>query len=268
MFLSLHTICTRYSNLLTDIRVAKEAGYAALEPTTYKLERYLDAGYQAEELTPELGSLVVDMISSFEPIEGQAPDEMRQRCRRLCQAAQTLGCQTFQVVALDGLKHLAWPEMCLEIAGLLRELADIAAPFGVRLALEPVAFAPLKTLAQALEVIDATERENIGLNIDTFHIWAGGTPWEEVARLDPRMIEVVHLSDATPRRGDEWSDADRGVFPGEGIIPLKEGIAAIQNTGYDGAWAIEMISEYLWEWDPLILAREAKSRAEALLQVV
>jgi sugar phosphate isomerase/epimerase len=114
-------------------------------------------------------------------------------------------------------------------------------------------------------VIDAAERENIGLNVDTFHIWAGGTPWEEVTRLDPGKIVVVHLSDATPRQGEEWSDLDRGVFPGDGIIPLKEGIAAIRSTGYDGTWAIEMISHYYWEWDPFILACEAKSRAEALL---
>ncbi len=264
MHVSLHTMCTRHSNLITDIRAAREAGYDGLEPTSFKLERYLDAGYQAEELRPALGPLGVDMISSFEPIESQAPNEMKRRCRRLCEAAQTLGCSAFQVVALDGLKHLSWSEMRHEFAALLRGLADIAAPFGVWLALEPVAFAPLKTLAHALEVIDATERDGIGLNIDTFHIWAGGTPWEEVAMLDADRIVAVHLSDATPRRSEEWSDQDRGVFPGEGIIPLKEGIAAIRSTGYDKAWAIEMISDYYWEWDPLVLAREAKLRAEAL----
>jgi sugar phosphate isomerase/epimerase len=265
MQLSLHTICTRRSNLITDIRVAKQAGYDAIEPTTFKLERYLNAGYQAEELVSSLSPLGVDMISSFEPIERQDPGDMRRRCRRLCEAAQTLGCSAFQVVALDGLKHLSWPQMRSEFARSLRALADIAAPLGVWLALEPVAFAPLKTLAQALEVIDAVERDNIGLNIDTFHIWAGGTPWEEVAKLDSGMIVVVHLSDATPRRGEEWSDLDRGVFPGDGIIPLKEGIAAIRSTGFDGPWAIEMISAYYWEWDPFTLAREARVRAEALL---
>jgi sugar phosphate isomerase/epimerase len=265
MQLSLHTICTRHSNLTTDIHAAQEAGYAAIEPTTLKLERYLDAGYQVEDLLPLLGSLAVDMISSFEPIERQDPQAMRQRCRRLCQAAQALGCSAFQVVALDGLKHLIWPDMRRALAVALRELADIAAPYAVRLALEPVAFAPLRTVGQALEVIDAAERDNIGLNLDTFHIWAGGTPWEEVARLDPRSIVVVHLSDATPRRGEVWSDLDRGVFPGEGIIPLREGIAAIRSTGYAGAWAIEMIGDYYWEWDPFVLARVAKARAESLL---
>jgi sugar phosphate isomerase/epimerase len=250
---------------MTDIRVAREAGYGGLEPTSFKLERYLDASYQAEELQPALGPLEIDMISSFEPIESQEPSEMKRRCRRLCEAAESLACSAFQVVALDGLEHLSWSKMRHEFAVLLRGLADIAAPFGVRLALEPVAFAPLRTLAHALEVIDAAERDNIGLNIDTFHIWAGGTPWEEVAALDPDRIVAVHLSDATPRRGEEWSDQDRGVFPGEGIIPLKEGIAAIRSTGYDGAWGIEMISDYYWEWDPLELAREARLRAEALL---
>ncbi len=265
MLLSLHTICTRHSNLLGDIRVAKESGYAALEPTTHKLERYLDAGYEVEDLLPALGSLKVDMVSSFEPIERQDRAIMKHRCQRLCQAAQTIGCSAFQVVALDGLKHLPWSQMCQEFAALLGELADIAAPFGVHLALEPVAFAPLRTLAHALEVIDAAERDNIGLNIDTFHMWAGGTPWEQVARLDRRKILVVHLSDATPRRGAEWSDTDRGVLPGDGIIPLQEGIAAIRSTGYDGVWAIEMMSDYYWEWDPFVLAQTAKSRAEALL---
>ena len=91
MQLSLHTICTRHSNLITDIRVAREAGYDAIEPTTFKLERYLDAGYQTEELVPSLGPLGVDMISSFEPIERQDPDDMRRRCQRLCEAAETLG---------------------------------------------------------------------------------------------------------------------------------------------------------------------------------
>jgi sugar phosphate isomerase/epimerase len=252
--------------LITDIRVARETGYGAIEPTTFKLERYLDAGYRAEDLLPALGPLDVDMISSFEPIERQDAEEMQRRCRRLCEAAQALGCCAFQVVALDGLKHLPWSKMRAEFAKSLKALADIAAPFGVRLALEPVAFAPLKTLAQALEVIDSAERDNIGLNIDTFHIWAGGTPWEEVARLDHRTIVVAHLSDAAPRQGEEWSDADRGVFPGEGVIPLREGIAAIRSTGFDGAWAIEMISDYYWEWDPMDLAREAKTRAEVLLE--
>jgi sugar phosphate isomerase/epimerase len=147
----------------------------------------------------------------------------------------------------------------------LAELADISAPFGVRLALEPVSFTPLRTLGQALEVLEVAGRDNVGLCLDTFHLWTGGTSWEEVAALDPALVMVAHISDVKPRKGEEWSDDDRDVLPGDGILPLEEGIAAIRATGYDDLWCVEMLGAYHWEWDPFVLAAELKRRAELLL---
>ena len=71
MLLGLHTGSILYTNLMTDIRVAQETGYDAIEFTIPKLLRYLDAGYRAEELLPVLGSLQVGMINSFLHIERQ-----------------------------------------------------------------------------------------------------------------------------------------------------------------------------------------------------
>jgi sugar phosphate isomerase/epimerase len=148
----------------------------------------------------------------------------------------------------------------------LAELADIAAQVGVKLALEPVTFTPLRTLPQALEVLDVAGRDNVGLCLDTFHLWTAGTSWDEVAALDPALIVVAHISDVTARKGAEWSDADRDVLPGDGILPLAEGIQAIRATGYDDLWCVEMLGAYHWEWDPFHLARELKHRADALLR--
>jgi sugar phosphate isomerase/epimerase len=159
-----------------------------------------------------------------------------------------------------------WPAIRIKIGRSLAELADIAAPFDVELALEPVSFTPLHSLSRALEVIDVANRENVRLCLDTFHLWTGGTPWDEVAGLDPALIAVAHISDVTPRQGDEWQDADRDVLPGDGILPLEDGIAAIRATGYDDLWCVEMLGAYHWEWDPSVLARELKRRAELLLQ--
>jgi sugar phosphate isomerase/epimerase len=132
--------------------------------------------------------------------------------------------------------------------------------------LEPVTFTPLRTLPQALEVLDVAARENVGLCLDTFHLWTAGTSWDEVAALDPALIVVAHISDVTPRQGAEWRDADRDVLPGDGILPLQEGIQAIRATGYDDLWCVEMLGAYHWEWDPYVLAREVKHRADALLR--
>ena len=63
MYLALHGCSIMHTNLVTDIEVAKEAGYDALEIWVPKLERYLDVGYDVEELVPEMGSLKTSMIS-------------------------------------------------------------------------------------------------------------------------------------------------------------------------------------------------------------
>jgi sugar phosphate isomerase/epimerase len=216
-----------------------------------------------------LGSLRLAVINSFLHVERQEPAARRQlceQCEHLCQVAQALNCPTIQVVPLNGLRGEPWPAIRTKTGSSLSELADIAAPFGVGLAMEPVSFTPLYSLARALEVLDVADRDNVGLCLDTFHLWTGGTPWEEVAVLDPALIAVAHISDVTPRQGDEWQDADRDVLPGDGILPLADGIAAIRATGYDSLWCVEMLGAHHWEWDPYVLAKELKQRAELLLQ--
>ncbi|HNS50748.1 MAG TPA: sugar phosphate isomerase/epimerase family protein [Anaerolineae bacterium] len=268
MLLGLHTGTILHTNVMTDVRVARETGYDAIELTVPKLVRYLDAGYGAEELLGALGNLKLTMLNSFLHIERQGVEsrcELREQCERLCRVAQALGCPTVQVVALNGLRDDPWAEVRCKVGRSLTELADIAVRYGVRLALEPVTFTPLRTLSQALEVLDVAARDNVGLCLDTFHLWTGGTSWEEVAVLDPALIAVAHISDVMPRQGAEWSDADRDVLPGDGILPLADGIAAIRATGYDDVWCVEMMGDHHWEWDPFVLAKELEVRARRLL---
>jgi sugar phosphate isomerase/epimerase len=268
MELGLHTGSIMHTNLMTDIRVAKETGWDAIEFYIPKLARYLDAGYGAAGILSQLGDLRLGVINSFLHIERQGAEErsqLREQCQRMCQVARTLGCPALQVIALNGLAGQAWPEIRKKVGLSLAELADIAAPYGVTLALEPVTFTPLRTLSQGLEVLDVAGRPNVGLCLDTFHLWTAGSPWEEVAQVDPSLIVVAHISDVTPKKGEIWTDADRDVLPGDGILPVQEGIEAIKATGYDGLWCVEMMGAYHWEWDPYVLARELKDRASALL---
>lgn len=268
MLLGLHTGTIMHTNVVTDARIAREAGYDAVELYIPKLVRYLDAGYQPEDLTAVLGPVQVAMLNSFLHIERQEAEfrrELRGQCERLCAVAYRLGCPRLQVIPLNALRGQAWPEVRVQVGRSLAELADIAASFGVGLVMEPVSFTPLRTLAQALEVLEVAGRENVSLCIDTFHLWTGGTPWEQVAALDAERIGAVHLSDVTARRGEEWSDDDRDVLPGDGILPLGAGIEAIRATGYAGVWSVEMLGACHWEWDPAVLAGELKRRAAGLL---
>jgi sugar phosphate isomerase/epimerase len=259
-----------HTNLLTDIQSLKEAGYDSIEILATKLERYLEAGYRAEELLPALGHLQVNMIGAVYPTASEEPEErseLMRRLERLCDVAQVLGCPAIQVVAYvhGGPRDSSWPEVRSQVARTLRPLADVAAAFALRLALENIVGTPVDNLARALEVIEATDRHNVTLIADTFHLWTSGTRWEEVAALDQELIESAHISDSIEPKGSEWLNDPREALPGDGVVPLREGVAAIRATGYDKVWTAELYSFYHSEWPVSLVAREVKRRMHALL---
>jgi sugar phosphate isomerase/epimerase len=265
---SLHSVSLWLCNNLVDIQVARAAGFDGLDMRVPKLERYLTAGYQTADLLPAIGPLDITMLSALEGFEepsSAARQVMRQRCHAMCQAAVTLRCPTIQVIALDGLKAEPWPRMRAGIAQELGVLADIAAGYGIKLALEAVAVAEVHTLQQAREIVEEAGCDNLGILLDTFHLYAGGTTWDEVAQLDGRLVLGAHIGEATTPRGPHFTDLDRGALPGDGILPFADAIGAIRATGYTGIWSMELYSPYHWEWEPLPLAQELHRRMVRLL---
>jgi sugar phosphate isomerase/epimerase len=130
----------------------------------------------------------------------------------------------------------------------IRAVADLGAPHGLHYYLEPVAWTPLSTLASAVEVIDAAERDNVGLVLDFWHLWQRGTKPDDLARLDRRVISGVDFADSLGPAGSGTPDQrSRCVWPGEGDIPLREWTAAVRSTGFDGWWDNELYSPPHWE---------------------
>jgi sugar phosphate isomerase/epimerase len=263
MIIALSGTATMYCNLLTDIRIAKETGYDAIEIRGSKLFRYLDQGLAIDDLLYHLGGFPVVGLSFVQDIERQAPGEytaLLEECERMCGLAETLGCQMVQLVngpvepggTYKGLVGQPWPEIRKLTARNLAALADIGAKHGVSFYLETPTWAPLHTLKQALEVIDATERANVGLVVDFWHYWCSGVTPEEVANLRKEVIQCVHLCDGLERHGERGhpSQIGRGVWTGGGRIPLREWVDAVLATGFDGWWSCEFLSPRHWELDP------------------
>lgn len=265
---ALHAATIMHTNVATDVRVARAAGYDGIELWIPKLTRYLEAGFTLDDLRRDLGPLRVTMLDTLMPIERSDPAtraRLLAECERMAPIAAALGCPAIQVVALDGFDDATWPQQRRALVASLSALADALGGHDVRLAIEPVVFSPFRTLAQALEVIEAVGAERAGLCLDTWHLWTSGTPWEEVAALDPELILAVHLGDTHARAGEAWSDEDRAALPGEGVLPLREAIEAIRATGYDGMWAVEMKSPRHWEWDPQVLVEAILQRTRRLM---
>lgn len=268
MRFALHAGSVRHTNLAVDVRTAKACGFDGIELYLPKVLRYLDAGFDAADLVELLRPLDVPMIDFLMPVESREPStcaRISAECERMARLAQALGCPAIQVVALADFPSTQWSEQRAILVARLRELSAIAHPYGVRLAIEGAIFSPFHRLSQALEVIDEVGADRVGLCLDTWHLWIGGTPWEQVAALDPALILSVQLADTAARAETHWRDEDRTALPGEGVLPLGEAIGAVLATGYEGFWTCEMLSARHWEWDPEVLATSMLDRMRVMI---
>lgn len=273
MIITMHGLSTMHSNMRTDIRIAREAGYEGLEIFEVKLLRYLDRGFRAEELIPLFKSqsihpVCINALKSVERVRPRERSQLFAEAKRLCAAAKVIGCPTVQLVPLCGLKGRPWKDVLKLTAKNVAQIADIGKRYGIRFQLEPVAWASIHSLSQSLQLIEEAGRDNVGMVIDFWHLWAGEkTTPDEVARLSGSQIYGVHFCDGIRHpKGKRWVEEDlRGFLPGEGKIPIKEWVAAVQATGFDGVWSPELYSPKHWEWDMLEIAREAKMRMERYL---
>ncbi|MGM7666007.1 sugar phosphate isomerase/epimerase family protein [Microbacterium sp. A93] len=112
----------------------------------------------------------------------------------------------------------------------IRVAADVARNSGVVLAIEALnRFETdlVNTVAQALELCDLVDRDNVGLTLDTFHM----------------NIEEKNLGDAIRVAGDrifsfQASESDRGT-PGTGLVDWSDAFAALVEINYHGPIVVE-----------------------------
>jgi 2-keto-myo-inositol isomerase len=122
----------------------------------------------------------------------------------------------------------------------------------------------VQTLGLADEIVVKVNRRNIGLVIDSFHFYTGGSTIDMIDALDPKRLFIFHIDDAEDLPRDQLTDAHR-LLPGLGILPLKEIVAAFKRIGYDGVASVEIFRPEYWERDPFELAREAKTAVDSVL---
>ncbi len=258
------------TDLVTSIEVTSGAGYDVLEFWAPRVAAFLDEGHTVEEIAAKLKTVSSQphSIVSIEEIdvpEGAKRKELIAFCRRMCQVAQAIGCPNIQMESGPAFEGSPWPTIRKEAARGLQDMADITAEYGLTVAFEPLAWMPLKSLEQALEVIDEAGRPNVGILVDTFMVYAGGGKLDTIRNLDPKTISTVHLGDTAPKEGEVWSDDSRYTMAGDGIVPIRDIMMAILDTGYDGVLTDEMSSKRYSSWDRARIAKEVKAKGDAIL---
>ena len=113
----------------------------------------------------------------------------------------------------------------------LAELADLAATFGMGLAIEFYPPSQVRTLAETLAEIDRAGRDNIGVTADLLHIVRGGD-WDQSLTLlsDPR-VRIGQIADGPaqmPVDRIEWEAGIQRLLPGKGAFDIAAFTAALR----------------------------------------
>jgi 2-keto-myo-inositol isomerase len=272
MRIALNGATTMRANLETDFKAAQSANFDYVEIWAAKLRTFL-----RHRTTSELNDLIAQTgvpplsINSIEHVtfrDAHAYDSIKAECAELSHIAEKINCP-FIVVVPGKLPATgaSRAEVITESVRVLTELCDIAAGHGVSLAFEFLGQTDcsVQTLDLAHEIVRATDRENLGLVIDSFHFYAGGSTIDMIEAVDPKLIYVFHINDAENLPREQLLDKHR-LLPGLGILPLREMIAAFRKIGYDRVTSVEIFRPEYWERDAFELAHEAKTATERILK--
>jgi len=150
-------------------------------------------------------------------------------------------------------------------AASVREVGDIAARHGVRLAVEfNSQVEQLNSLERMREVMSRANHAACGLLLDTYHLGRSGATLKQIEDVAPDEIAYVQYSDV-PRAGVRPGFALDRLPPGQGSFPFKEFFGIVRAKGYDGFASYEAPNEAAWARPPEDVAREAATATRACL---
>jgi sugar phosphate isomerase/epimerase len=186
--------------------------------------------------------------------------------RRAVDEAATLGTDTLVLVSGGlpaGSKDLHGARE--RIADALAELGPYAQRHGVKLAIEPLhpMFASdrcvVSTLAQALDLAERFPAQQVGVTVDTYHVWWDDRAPEQIARAGATgRIHTFQLADWTTPLPEGVLNG-RGQL-GDGSIDMREWKAHVEAAGYTGPIEVELFNDGLWSRDGREVLTETAAR--------
>ncbi len=270
MKIALNGATTMHADLETDIRAAGQAGYDLVELWAPKLRSYLTT-HSVAELKALLTENNVEpySINSIEHITFHTLvdyESIKAQCGELSAVAGELACPYIVVVPGKLPKNATKEQIVDESVRVLNELVDISEPYGVSLAFEFLGQTDcsVQTLDLCNEIVETVNRPSVGNVIDTFHFYAGNSTYEAIDSMLPEKLFIFHINDAEDLPREQLTDAHR-LYPGTGILPIREIKEHFDKIGYDRMVSIEIFRPEYWNEDPFEVARKAKAATEKVL---
>jgi sugar phosphate isomerase/epimerase len=228
----------------------RAAGFTQVMISAKDLASHVDGIPAAIETVRASGLKVTgfQVLRDFEGLSGNLHDYKVGVAKSMLEMCAALGSHVLLVCSSTSTHATGDPDV---LARDLRKLAMLALPLGIRVAYEGLSWGRhVNEFTQAWDIVCRADFPNLGLGLDSFHVFAMKTPLDMIDLLDPEKIFLVQLADFMwneIRSVEERITTARTfrVFPGEGAH--SEAVAALvtqlDQIGYSGDYSFEVFND-------------------------
>ena len=257
--------------LPAKLRAIREAGFSQVMLSARDLVGHAEGVEAAIAAVRESGLRVTgfQVLRDFEGLSGQLHEYKVDIAKSMLELCAAVGAKVLLVCSSTSAHASADPDL---IARDLRKLAMLAIPHGIRVAFEALSWGRnIEEFPAAWDVVMRADMPNLGIGLDSFHMFATKTSLDELQWLDPERIFLVQLADfmwQEIRSVEERIATARHfrVFPGEGAHSdqVAELVSRLHAQGYRGDYSFEVFNDDYQQIPLPDVARRARRAADWL----
>ena len=236
--------------LPAKLRAMREAGFSQVMLSARDIVGHEGGIQSAVQAVRDSGLRVTgfQVLRDYEGLPGHLHDYKVDIAKSMLELAAAVGAKVLLMCSSTSTHASSDPDA---IARDLRRLAMLAVPLGIKVAFEALSWGRhINEFPQAWDVVCRADAPNLGIGIDSFHVFATKTSLEDLDMLDPEKIFLVQLADFmwTEIRSVEERIATARhfrVFPGEGVHSeeLAELVIRLDKLGYRGDYSFEVFND-------------------------
>lgn len=254
--------CVKYQYDVIEIRFDKLEAYLQ----THTLDE-LKAFFDSHPLKPYSLNAIVDV--NF--CDDAAWSAVKQQFTSACEISQQIGNPYIVVCPTEraDMRDKTEDAVLRDAVRVLTELSDIAKPYGVGIAYEPIGKPRfcVRSIRQTADIIQAVDRDNVGMTFDTFNLYVYDElkDLQDMRQIPVEKLFVFHFNDAQALPIEQMEPAVHRLYPGDGVIPLHDFLSILKEMGYDGPASIELFGDCFEAVDPETVMRIGYEKTKAVL---
>ncbi len=266
--------CMKRSSVELDLRLCEKYGYDYIELRLDMLKDYLNrnkiADLESFFHSSHLKPWALNSIENINFCTTSEWDELVALFKFACEIGQAIDVPYLVVVPSMGpdMWKKSQEEVFKDSVDALSKLAELARPYGIKLAFEPIGNKRwcVRSLDQALEIVMAVGSANVGFALDAFNLFLNKrlADIDGIDKLPSNKIFIYHIDDCEDLPLEVLDHCHR-LYPGDGVIPLNEISKKLHAKGYIGSCSIELFRPQYWELEPEDVIKTAAEKTKPYL---